>query len=114
MSDFDSAEYRYRPWSLTAQAVQLTLENAAEVAEWCGGLVTEMLPSHEWAEVKVPCWDVTRPAHPGNWVVKESDAFEVYDTEEFREHYRAIHLPPATDWPQEDPPKPAVGAETGL
>jgi hypothetical protein len=111
MPDFDSPEYTYRPWSLTAQAVQITADNARAVTAWCDGTLLEL--NSFTVEIRVPCWDRSKLAHLADWVVKESGVFEVYDTEQFHEHYRHMTLV-TTDLPVEPAPASAPKLETGL
>lgn len=118
MSDFDSIDYRYRPYSLSVQAVQLTLENAAEVAVWCGGRVVELHYEPRFVELFLPMGDESSVVYEGTWVVREMlhgfPVFELYDTEQFRETYRPMVEKTGTPWPAQTAPIPTPHLETGL
>lgn len=83
-------EHFRRPFSV--EAVQVTRENMAEVAEWCGGEVTDTVSGSGKVRavvpyVKVPVQDAKRAiatmALTGNWVVKMGTSFRVYNPKVF-------------------------------
>lgn len=114
MTDFDSPEYRYRPHALAVQAVQVTMDNAREVAEWCNGHVFEFHPATEEVSLTVFADDPYAQAHHGDWVVKYAGKWTVLDTEEFRLQYRPLREQAATTWGTETGPIPAPRLGTGL
>lgn len=74
------------------EAIQVSEENAAEVAEWCGGEVLEETKrGTNWKYIKVP---VHRPlnlrqtkAFLGDWLLKSEMGFKVYTQRAFESSF---------------------------
>lgn len=65
---------------LEYEAVQVTSENAKEVAEWCGGMLVEETDAATGAKtpgINVPCLDRNRRASVGHYVMHGTIVFDV-------------------------------------
>lgn len=80
----------------TVEAVQVTLENVNEVAEWCGGVV------HIWkgrkgvekpfikVDVKHPLGKRQTEGRLGDWILFANDGFKVYTDKAFKKSYQPV------------------------
>lgn len=72
-------KYIRRPF--TVQAVQVTLENMHEVAEWCGGVVVKAdRPENSYVKAKIahPLNKRQTQAFAGDYVLKMGRGFKIY------------------------------------
>ena len=72
-------KYTRRPF--TVQAVQVTLENMREVAEWCGGVVVEAdRPENSYIKAKIarPLNKRQTQAFAGDYVLKMGRGVKIY------------------------------------
>lgn len=89
------------------QAVQVTLDNLQEVAQWCNGTVMhdgekEGNFSRDYIKVRVqfPQNDEQTKARVGFWVVKQGRGFKVYKDKAFRNTFEEGTLPNSGGNPQ--------------
>ena len=81
------------------KAVQVTADNMAEVARWCGGQVLTITKEGEAGDgplparsfVRVPVFqarnDRQQQAYIGDWVLEAERGFKVYTNSAFRNHF---------------------------
>lgn len=72
--------------------VQVTEDNMAEVAEWCGGTVRENGEGHLFIKVHTTkaIYDRQTRALPGDWVLKAGKNWKVYTNKAFEEVFEAV------------------------
>jgi hypothetical protein len=87
-------KYARKPFYV--DAVQVTAENMAEVAQWCGGRVetTVEINSHSFIKVKVkrPISARQTKAFIGDWVLKAGAGYKVYTAEAFDKSFDALTI----------------------
>lgn len=67
------------------QAVQITADNMAEVAKWCGGTIkSEGAVSFIKVDVQHPVNVRQTQGYVGNWVLKAGEQFKVYQDKAFK------------------------------
>lgn len=80
-------KYNRKPF--TVEAVQITVDNMAEVAEWCGGEV--ILEQHKngrlvqyiKVDVNKPISERQTKAYVGDWILKGRGGFKCYSKKAF-------------------------------
>lgn len=82
-------KYRRKPEVVDAR--QVTPENTAEVAAWCGGVVA--------ADGSVGVWTVDGHAYAerGEWLVRTCNGLRCYDDAAFRLEFEPVPEPPSED-----------------
>lgn len=95
-------KYRQKPVKppISGEVVQLSIENAAEVAKWVGGRPHELgilIPSLEGEPIQ---------AVFGEYVIKDEEGFSAYDAEQFEANFDIIG--------KRGPSKPKDGEETDV
>jgi hypothetical protein len=77
--------------SFTVQGVQVTAENMAEVAEWCGGTVQDVegREGEQYIHVNVlrPINERQEKAFVGDHVLSSKNGFKVYNDPAFRKNF---------------------------
>jgi hypothetical protein len=65
---------KYRKKPVEVEAVQLNKDNAEEIAQWCGGMVTEEIDPQDdekrYAAINIPTLEGTMRASEGDYVIK--------------------------------------------
>lgn len=75
--------------SFAVKAVRVTKENIWELAEWCGGTVTDIHGDiHIKVDVKRPLNEKQTQAHVGDWVLNTKKGFKVYNEKAFHANFR--------------------------
>jgi hypothetical protein len=92
-------KYCRKPFEI--EAVQVTLENMAAVAEWCGGsVITEETSKFVKVNVTKPLNDRLTRAFVGDWVTKASYGYKVYTNKAFGREFQELgSLPPGYGQP---------------
>lgn len=94
-----SQQYLHTPPPLYVDAVRVTAENLAEVAEWCDGKVEETNDEFrgETTPRKFVKVGVIRPqnyrqtqAFPGDWVLKTGSGLKVYTNKAFLRSFTEV------------------------
>lgn len=79
--------------SFEVEAVQVTADNMAEVAEWCRGRVVKATGSEE-QHVKVrvlrPMEERQTQAFVGDWVLYAGTGYKVYNAKAFARSFEAV------------------------
>lgn len=77
---------RYTHIPLTVEAVQITSENMAAVAEWCGGTIQTDGVRKEYIRVAVlkPLNERQTCGYVGDWVLKTDIGLKIYLNRAFR------------------------------
>jgi hypothetical protein len=88
--------YKEKPVQNEIEAKQLTMDNAIEVASWCGGVyVHEIDPFDEnkkFPAINVPTLDGPKRASQGSYVAKElGGKFVVYSQEQFEAKFEELY-----------------------
>lgn len=82
--------YERLPFAI--QAIRLTTENMAAVAEWCGGEIRTSgkrgIQRYIKVEVKRAINDRQTQAYVGDWVLKAGSGFKVYTPKAFAASFR--------------------------
>ena len=80
---------------LYVDAVRITKENMAEVAEWCGGKLATTEEDGE--KVQIIKVRVPRPlsarqtmGYPGDWVLKAKNSFKIYTPRAFDKQFEKV------------------------
>lgn len=91
MSQIEIKKYISKP--TTVEAIQITKDNMAEVADWCAGEVRTHKDEHGKIEkyVKVKVWraqsEKLSQGFIGNWVLKRGTGYKVYTDKAFKSGY---------------------------
>lgn len=77
---------------LTVEAVQMTDDNALEIAQWCGGSVYVALNGKTTIHVKVlhPTQANHTKAQPGDWILKSSQGYKIYQDSAFKKGFTPV------------------------
>lgn len=90
------------------ECVQVTAENMADVAKWCGGVVTETDPQiaaqlkkpvQTWIQVdnaQQPMNERQKQAFVGDWVLYANHGFKIYTTKAFERTFEPVFKEKAT------------------
>lgn len=74
----------YTPRPRVVEGVQLTMDNAQRVAEWCGGYVAQSRRTLGYIGVNVFCRDGVKRAGYGDWVIHDFEGtFDVVHESDF-------------------------------
>lgn len=84
---------RYTHVPLYVNAVQVTAENMADVAAWCGGTIQTDAEKKQFIKVAAirPLRERQTQAYVGDWVLKTDVGLKVYTTKAFTRGF--IHAP---------------------
>lgn len=87
----ETTEYTRKPF--TVNAVQVSLENVEQIAEWCGGTVEQVKTRLLGTETMLPCVKIPIQSSDskgsffkallGMWVVERKNTFRVYKPNQF-------------------------------
>ena len=94
---------KYTRKTFDVDAVQVTAENMAEVAEWCSGKLGQDDKDQAFIKVKIhrPLSERQTRAYVGDWVLFAQNGFKVYTPKAFENGFVLV--------PTEDAPQVIVG-----
>jgi hypothetical protein len=90
----NTVKYMRKPFEV--DAVQVTVTNLAEVAEWCQGeVLAEGTPPAQYVKVNVErvLNDRQTKAFIGDWVLYAGQGFKVYTDRAFKKSFQAVTVP---------------------
>jgi hypothetical protein len=99
MSKLAIGQYVRKPFYV--DAIQVTDQNIAQVAEWCSGEVRTADARGEdvepYIQVRVvrPLNDKQTKAYPGDWVLYAGTGYKVYQSKAFKQNFDLVE-PPST------------------
>lgn len=88
--------YNRKPFSV--HAIQMTAENAFDIAEWCRGEVRKDSSTQQlYVKVNVikPADERQTQAHIGDWVLRSGNSFKVYSNKAFNSTFELANVQPA-------------------